>query len=97
MKEAGETVSSTWDQVEALSTENEAGIRGILDGTRQDSSEDARQSWHDEVGPDSFASIVKDWDASRRRRQASRSISSRIVQKLGIWDWSEDAWDLATA
>ena len=27
MKGAGETVSSTWDQVEALSTENEAGTR----------------------------------------------------------------------
>ena len=25
------------------------------------------------------------------------SISSSIVRKLGIWDWSEDAWDLARA
>ena len=51
---AGETASSTWDQGRALSTENEAGTRGILDSTGQDSSEDARRSWHDEVRPDSF-------------------------------------------
>ena len=96
LKEAGETASSTRDQGRALSTENEAGTRGILDSTGQDSLEDTKQSWHDEGRPDSFASVVKDRNASRRR-QASTSISSRIVRKLGICGWSGDAWDPATA
>ena len=51
VKKAGETASSTWDQVGALSTENEAGTGRISDGTRQGSSEDAKQPWHDEGGP----------------------------------------------
>ena len=96
MEEARETATSTIGQFGALSTESEAGEREILDGTRQDSSEDAKQAWHDEGGPDSFASVVKDGNASRRR-QASMSMSSRIVRKLGICDWSEKAWDLAMA
>ena len=78
---AGETASSTRDQGRALSTENEAGTREILDSTGQDSSEDARQSWHDEGRPDTFASVVKDRSASRRR-QASTSTSDRIVLNL---------------
>ena len=60
MEEAGETASSTWDQVRALSTENEAGALGISDSTWQDGSGGARQSWHDEGRPDSCASFVED-------------------------------------
>ena len=67
LKNAGETASSTWCQFGALSTENEVGTRGNLDGTRQDSSEEGKWSWHDEVRPDSFASVVKDEEAPRRR------------------------------
>ena len=85
------------DQGRALSTEIEAGTGEILDSTGQDSSEDAKQSWHDEGGPDSLASVVKDRNRSRRRKQASTSTSSRIVRKLGIYGWSGDAWDPATA
>ena len=70
--------------------------RDFFDSTEQDSLEDAKQSWHDEGGPDSFASVVKDRNASRRR-QASTSTSSRIVQKLSICGWPGDAWDPATA
>ena len=74
------------DQVGALSTENEAGTQAILGGTRLDSSEDAKQSWHDVAGPSSFASVVQDENASRSR-QPTMSLSSSIVRKLGIWDW----------
>ena len=84
---AGETASSTRDQGRAWSTENEAGTRGISDSTGQDSSQDARQCWHDEGRPDSFAPVVKDRNASRRR-QASTSTSGRIVLKLWICGWS---------
>ena len=72
----------------------DAGERGILDGTRHDSSEDAKQSWHDEGGRNSFASVVNDGNASRR--QAS-TISSRVVRKHGVCDWSDKAWDLTMA
>ena len=83
LEEAGETASSTWDQGRALSTENEAGALGIFDGTWQDGSEDARQSWHGEGRPDSCASVVKDRNASRER-PASTSTSGRIVLELWI-------------
>ena len=87
---------STWDQFGVLFTKNEVGTGGILDGTRQDSSEEAKQSWHDEGRPNSFASVVKN-ESVPRRKQANMSISRSIVQKLGIWVRSEDAWDLAMA
>ena len=58
--------------------------------------EEAKQSWHDESRPNTFASVVKDENVPRRR-QANVSISHSIVRKWGIWDWSEDAWDPATA
>ena len=80
VEEAGETASSTSDQSRVLTIENE----------------DARQSWHDEGRPDSFVSVIKDSNASRRRR-ASTSTSGRIVLKLGICGSSGDAWDPATA
>ena len=62
----------------------------------QDSSEDARQSWHDEGGPASVASAVKDRHASRMR-PVSTSTFSRIVVKIWIRGWSRDARDTATA
>ena len=58
--------------------------------------EEAKQCWHDEKRPNTFASVVKDENVPRRR-QANMSISRSIVRKLGIWDRSEDAWDPATA
>ena len=94
LKNAGETALSTWGQFGALSTENEVGTGGILDGTRQDSSEEGKWSWHDEGRPDSFASVVKDEEALRRR-PANMSVSRSIVRKWGILDWSEDAWKSA--
>ena len=95
-EEAGETASSTRNQGRVLSTENEGSTRGIVDSTGQDSSEDAKQSWHDEGGPDSFATVVKDRNASRRR-QANTFTFSRIAWKLGVCGWSGDAWEPATA
>ena len=95
-EEAGETASSTRDQGRVLSTENQADSRGILDSTGQDSSEDARRSWHDEGRLDSVASAVKDRNASRRR-PVSTSTFSRLVLKIWICGWSGDARDPATA
>ena len=66
----------------------------ILDGTRQESSEEGKWSWHDEGRPDSFASVVKDEEAPRRR-PANMSVSRSTVRKWSILDWSEDAWNSA--
>ena len=45
------------------------------------------QSWQDEGRPDSFVSVVKDGNASRRK-QAGTSPSGRIILNLQICDWS---------
>ena len=82
-RDARETAPSTQDQGRTLSTENEAGAVGIFDNTWQDVSEDAVQFWHDHGGHDSLASTVEDKSAPRRR-QASRSTSSRIVLKFRV-------------
>ena len=88
---AGETASSTLDQGKALFTENEASALGIFDNTRQNGSEDAAPFWHDEGGPDRWASAVED-KMEPRRRPANASTLSRIDLKF-LYGWSEDARD----
>ena len=94
MKKAGETASSTWGQFGALSTENEVGTWGILDGSRQDSSEKGKWSWQ-RADPTALYQLSK-----TRRRQGggkrtclctaalSGSGASWIGQKmLGTQQW----------
>ena len=58
--EAGEAASSTREQGRALSAENDAGARGTFDDTWQGGPKDAAPFWHDEGGPDRWASAVVD-------------------------------------
>ena len=94
MEDTGETASSTRDQVRALSTENEAGALRIFDNTGQDGPEDAAPFWHDEGGPDRWASAVEN-KMGPRRKPANASTLSRMDQKFRVYGWSEDARDPA--
>ena len=53
-----------------------------------------RGSGPDMTRADSFASVVKDEEAPRRR-PANISVSGSTVRKWSILDWSEDAWNAA--
>ena len=84
LKNAGETASSTWGQFGALSTENEVGTGGILDGTRQDSSEEGKWSWHDEGRPRQLCISCQRRGRRQGGGQRNMSVSRSTVRKWSI-------------
>ena len=86
--EAGEAASSTREQGRALSAENDAGARGTFDDTWQGGPKDAAPFWHDEGGPDRWASAVVDEMGPRRRPADAPTLSI-------VCGWSGDTRDLA--
>ena len=88
MEEAGGT--ATWDQVRALSAENEVGVLGIFNSTWEASPEDTAQFRQNEGGLDSFVSAVEEKNAPQ-----SASTSNKIVLKFRVCSWPGDAWDPA--
>ena len=79
---AGETASSTRDQGRALSTENVAGPRGILDSIGQDSLEDARSLGMSRADPAALPRLSST-ETRRGRGQRARPLPAGSSSSSG--------------